>query len=188
MFNKKNIIAYYFIDQINERTISTISKFKNISLIYLNQNDPFLNLQDLINIKKFCNKNHIKFYISDNVRLAIKVGADGIYLTKNYNKMSHNFTYKKKFAILGSVHNQLEYYKKITQGCEKIFLSPIFYSEKYSINKTLGIIKFKLISKDWKNQAIPLSGINQSNIKKIYLVNKRELAFRSWKQKNPPNN
>ena len=102
--------------------------------------------------------------------------------------MSHNFTYKKGFAILGSVHNQLEYYKKITQGCEKIFLSPIFYNEKYSVNKTLGIIKFKLISKDWKNQAIPLSGINQSNIKKIYLVNKRELAFRSWKQKNPPNN
>jgi hypothetical protein len=36
MFNKKNLIAYYFIDQINERTISTISKFKNISLIYQN--------------------------------------------------------------------------------------------------------------------------------------------------------
>ena len=61
MFNKKNLIAYYFIDQINERTISTISKFKNISLIYLNQNDSFLNLEDLINIKKFCNKNRIKF-------------------------------------------------------------------------------------------------------------------------------
>ena len=181
MFNKKNIIAYYFIDQIIERTISTISKFKNISLIYLNQNDAFLNLQDLINIKKFCNKNHIKFYISDNVRLAIKVGADGIYLTKNYNKMSHNFTYKKGFAILGSVHNQLEYYKKITQGCEKIFLSPIFYNKKYSINKTLGIIKFRLISRDWKKLAIPLSGINQRNVKKVYLVNKRELAFKTWK-------
>ena len=181
MFNKKNLIAYYFIDQINERTISTISKFKNISLIYLNQNDSFLNLQDLINIKKFCNKNRIKFYISDNIRLAIKVRANGIYLTKNYTKMSHNFTYKKGFAILGSVHNQLEYYKKITQGCEKIFLSPIFYNKKYSINKTLGIIKFRLISRDWKKQAIPLSGINQSNIKKVYLVNQKELAFKTWK-------
>jgi thiamine-phosphate pyrophosphorylase len=181
MFNKKNLIAYYFIDQINERTISTISKFKNISLIYLNQNDTFLNLQDLINIKKFCNKNRIKFYISDNIRLAIKVRANGIYLTKNYTKMSHNFTYKKGFAILGSVHNQLEYYKKITQGCEKIFLSPIFYNKKYSINKTLGIIKFRLISRDWKKQAIPLSGINQSNIKKVYLVNQKELAFKTWK-------
>jgi thiamine-phosphate pyrophosphorylase len=181
MFNKKNLIAYYFIDQINERTISTISKFKNISLIYLNQNDTFLNLQDLINIKKFCNKNRIKFYISDNIRLAIKVRANGIYLTKNYTKMSHNFTYKKGFTILGSVHNQLEYYKKITQGCEKIFLSPIFYNKKYSINKTLGIIKFRLISREWKKQAIPLSGINQSNIKKVYLVNKKELAFKTWK-------
>lgn len=181
MFNKKNLVTYYFIDQINERTISTISKFKNISLIYINENDSFLNLHDLINIKKYCNKNHIKFYISDNIRLAIKVGADGIYLTKNYNKMSHNFTYKKGFAILGSVHNQLEYYKKITQKCEKIFLSPIFYNKKYSINKTLGIVKFKLISRDWKKQAIPLSGINQSNIKKVYLVNQKELAFKTWK-------
>jgi len=181
MFNKKNLIAYYFIDQINERTISTISKFKNISLIYLNGNDSLINLQDLINIKKYCNKNHIKFYISDNIQLAIKVGANGIYLTKNYNKMFHNFTYKKGFTILGSVHNQLEYYKKITQRCEKIFLSPIFYNKKYSINKTLGIIKFKLISKYWKKQAIPLSGINQRNIKKVYLVNKREVAFKTWK-------
>ena len=188
MFNKKILIAYYFIDQINERTISTISKFKNISLIYLNQNDSFLNLQDLINIKKYCKKNHIKFYISDNIRLAIKVGANGIYLTKNYTKMSHNFTYKKGFMILGSVHNQLEYYKKLLH---QVNTQQIFFpsnNKKYSINKTLGIIKFKLITKDWKNPAIPLSGINQSNINKVYLVNKKEFAFRSWKQKNPPNN
>jgi len=187
MFNKKNLIAYYFIDQINERTISTISKFKNISLIYLNQNDSFLNLQDLIDIKKYCNKNHIKFYISNNIRLAIKVKANGVYLTKNYNSMLHNFNCKKEFTILGSVHNQLEYYKKISQKCKKIFLSPIFYNEKYSLNKTLGIIKFKLITRDWKYKPIPLSGINQNNINRVYLVNKGEVAFKSWKQKNPPN-
>jgi hypothetical protein len=46
MFNKKNLTAYYFIDQINESTISTISKFNNISLIYLNQNDLSLNIED----------------------------------------------------------------------------------------------------------------------------------------------
>ena len=107
MFNKKNLIAYYFIDQINERTISTIFKFKNISLIYLNQNDSFLNLQDLINIKKFCNKNRIKFYISDNIRLAIKVGANGIYLTKNYNKMLH----KKSGLTYEVVRERYEHFR-----------------------------------------------------------------------------
>ena len=181
MFNKKNLTAYYFIDQINERTISTISKFKNISLIYLNQNDSFLNIQDLIDIKKFCNKNHIKFYITDNIRLAIKIGANGIYLTKNYNRILHNFNYKKEFMILGSVHNQLEYYKKRNQKCKKIFLSPIFYNKKYSINKTLGVIRFKLVSKDWKNDVIPLSGVNQRNIRKAALANKNFVAFRGWK-------
>jgi len=181
MFNKKNLKAYYFIDQINKSTISTISIFKSISLIYFNQNNSFSNIQDLINIKKFCNKNNLRFYVTDNIRLAIKIKANGVYLTKNYTGMLHNFNYKKEFLILGSVHNQLEYYKKNIQNCKKIFLSPIFYNKKYSINKILGVVKFKLISKDWKKEAIPLSGINQRNIKKAILANKTLIAFRSWK-------
>ena len=188
MFNKRNLTAYYFINEINESTISIISEFKNISLIYLNKNNTLLNLPDLTNIKRFCNKNNIKFYVTDNIRLAIKIGANGIYLSKDYNRMLHNFNYKKEFTILGSVHNQLEYYKKISQKCKKIFLSPIFYNKKYSLNKILGTIKFRLISRDWKYKAIPLSGINRNNINKVYLANKGELAFKSWKQKNPPNN
>ena len=181
MFNKKNIEAYYFIDQINKSTISTIFKFRNISLIYMSQNNSFSNIQDLIKIKEFSNKNNLKFYVTDNIRLAIKVKANGIYLTKNYNRMLHNYNCKKDFLILGSVHNQLEYYRKSIQNCKKFFLSPIFYNRKYSINKILGVIKFKIISKDWKDKAIPLSGINQRNIKQALLANKKQIAFRSWK-------
>lgn len=181
MFNKRNLTAYYFINEINESTISTISEFKNISLIYLNKNNTLLNLPDLTNIKKFCNKNNIKFYVTDNIRLAIKIGANGIYLTKDYNRMLHNFNYKKEFTILGSVHNQLEYYKKKNQKCKKFFLSPIYYNKKYSVNKILGVLKFKLISKDWKNDIIPLAGITGKNIKKVALVNRKYIAFGSWK-------
>jgi thiamine-phosphate pyrophosphorylase len=181
MFNKKNLEAFYFIDQINKSTISTIFKFRNISLIYMSQNNSFSNIQDLIKIKEFSNKNNLKFYVTDNIRLAIKVKANGIYLTKNYNRMLHNYNYKKNFLILGSVHNQLEYYRKSIQNCKKFFLSPIFFNKKYSINKILGVIKFKIISKDWKNKAIPLSGINQRNIKQAILANKKQIAFRSWK-------
>ena len=181
MFNKKNLEAFYFIDQINKSTISTIFKFRNISLIYMSQNNSFSNIQDLIKIKEFSNKNNLKFYVTDNIRLAIKVKANGIYLTKNYNRMLHNYSCKKDFLILGSVHNQLEYYRKSIQNCKKFFLSPIFYNRKYSINKILGVIKFKIISKDWKNEAIPLSGINQKNIKRAILANKKQIAFRGWK-------
>jgi thiamine-phosphate pyrophosphorylase len=181
MFNKRNLTAYYFVDQINESTISTISKFNNVSLIYLNQNESLYNIQDLINIKKFCNKKSIKFYITNNIRLAIKVGANGVYLTKSYNSMLHNFKFKKDFLILGSVHNQFEYYKKNIQNCKKIFFSPIFYNNKYSINKVLGVIRFKLIARNWKNEAIPLGGINQKNFNKASLVNKKFIGFKGWK-------
>jgi len=43
------------------------------------------------------------------------------------------------------------------------------------------VIKFKIITKDWKNEAIPLSGINQRNVKQAILANKKQIAFRSWK-------
>ena len=181
MFNKNNLEAYYFIDQINKSTISTIFKFRNISLIYMSQNNSFSNTHDLMKIKEFSNKNNLKFYVTDNIRLAIKFKANGIYLTKNYNRMLHNYNYKKDFLILGSVHNQLEYYRKSIQNCKKFFLSPIFFNKKYSINKILGVIKFKIITKDWKNEAIPLSGINQRNVKQAILANKKQIAFRSWK-------
>lgn len=181
MFNKRNLTAYYFINQMNESTISIISEFKNISLIYMNKKNSLFNLTDLINIKKFSNKNNIKFYVTDNIRLAIKIGANGIYLTKDYNRMLHNFNYKKKFTILGSVHNQLEYFKKKNQRCKKFFLSPIFYNKKYSINRILGVLKFKLISKEWKSDVIPLSGITYKNIKKINLLNNKYIAFSTWK-------
>jgi thiamine-phosphate pyrophosphorylase len=97
MFNKKNLEAYYFIDQINKSTISTILKFRNISLIYMSQDNSFSNIQDLMKIKEFSTKNNLKFYVTDNIRLAIKVKANGIYLTKNYNRMLHNYNYKKDF-------------------------------------------------------------------------------------------
>ena len=32
----------------------------------------------------------------------------------------------KNFTIIGSAHNQVEIKKKIEQGCEAIFLSPLF--------------------------------------------------------------
>lgn len=129
MFNKKNLEAYYFIDQINKSTISTIFKFRNISLIYMSQNNSFSNIQDLMKIKEFSTKNNLKFYVTDNIRLAIKVKANGIYLTKNYNRMLHNYNYKKDFLILGSVHNQLEYYRKASKIVKNFFYHQFFIIE-----------------------------------------------------------
>jgi hypothetical protein len=59
-------------------------------------------------------------------------------------------------------------------------LSPLFHNQKYSKNKILGPIKFNLITKNWKAEICALGGINQTNIKKINLLqNVTSIGFMS---------
>jgi hypothetical protein len=43
-------------------------------------------------------------------------------------------------------------------------------NKKYSINKILGVIKFNLISLNWKLKILALGGINEKNLKKLQLT------------------
>ena len=85
---------------------------------------------------------------------------------------------KKEFQIIGSVHNQREYFRKLKQNCYTIVLSPLFYTEKYSNNQILNILKFNQISREWKVNLCALGGINFRNIKKTRMIKIKSLAFR----------
>ncbi len=66
------------------------------------------------------------------------------------------------------VHNQNRIFYKKKQGCEGVFLSPVFYNKKYSvINYVINPLRFSLISKFWDIEKYALGGINKDNFKKI---------------------
>ena len=116
----------------------------------------------------FCKVKRIKFYISNNIKLAIKLGLDGAYIPSFNKKIIQNIYLKRKdFSIIGSAHNLVEIRIKEIQGVDKIFLSPIFNTKE----KTgLGIIKFNNLSSYSKTNIIALGGINKSNINKLKLT------------------
>jgi len=174
-----NIRFFFFTDSLNETIINNIYKFKNIAIIYKSNNPDTINNQKIINIKKFCIKNKILFFISDNIKLATKHNTNGLFISSS-NKKIYNFnSQKKNFYIIGSVHNTFEYYLKIRQKCEILMLSPIFFNKKYSINKILGIVRFNLISNLWKNKICALGGINLKNLNKIKMTKASSVAFLS---------
>jgi len=88
--------------------------------------------------------------------------------------------FKKDFLIIGTAHNQLEYYFKKRQNCKIIALYPIFYNPKFSKNKTLGPIKFNLISQFWNSNLCALGGINETNIKKINITKVSTIAYQRY--------
>ena len=123
----------------------------------------------ILNIKRTCQKQGRKFFLSNNLKLAIKLDLDGAYLpsfNKSINFIKSNF--KKKFTIIGSAHSVQEIKIKEQQGVELIFLSPLFKVNKN--NKFLNPIKFNLLAAKTKKKVIALGGINQSNFKKLNLV------------------
>lgn len=167
---------YFFTDKITDQIKSNILKFDNLSIIYKNSTNN-INLKELLNIKKFCQNCSIKFLVTDNYKLAIKLKADGLFISANNKNYIPYCEKKTKFEVIGSAHNQIEYYFKIQQKINQIFLSPIFRNNKYSVNKVLGLAKFNLLSLNWKTQICALGGVNLGNIKKIFLTKSVGVGF-----------
>ena len=171
--------VYIFIDDINDFICTNIKKISNIQIIY---NSHDFKSEKFIKIKNLCIKNKIKFYILDNYKLAIKNRLDGIIISHNNKTMKYfgnPLCKKQKLEIIGKAHSQAEYFIKVRQNCEKIMLSPIFETQKYSKNNILKIVKFNLISSNWWLEKIPLGGINTKNYKKLKMTKTKYFAASS---------
>ena len=90
-------------------------------------------------IKYFCKKKKIKFLLSNNFKLAIRLDLDGVYLPSFNKDFRHNnYLLKKEFIVLGSAHNLKEIKIKEKQGVKAIFISSVFRKK----GTYLGINKF----------------------------------------------
>jgi len=156
---------YYFISNYNRGEIAGLSK--KINIIYRNYKKP-IKEDDITNIKNECRKKGNKFFLSNNIKLAIKLKLDGIYIPSFNNSLNIKYKSINKFKIIGSAHNLREIRIKEMQGVSSIFLSPVFKINKRK--KYLGINKFNLLCKLSEKKIIALGGINIGNIKRLRLT------------------
>tara|TARA_Y100000996_G_scaffold46123_1_gene31824 strand:+ start:225 stop:749 length:525 start_codon:yes stop_codon:yes gene_type:complete len=167
--HKKN--KYYFINKFETNYID--NQDKQTIIIYRNYSLEKTNERLILKIKKYCKKKGLKFYLSNNIQVAIKLNLDGAYIP-SFNKSTKHLSYslKKNFKIVGSAHNLKQIRIKERQGVEKIFLSSLFKKNK----NYLGINKFKFISKLSNKSFIALGGISKKNINKLKLLKSLEFA------------
>ena len=157
---------FIFIDRYNNQIFENNSI--NIGIIYRNYNDANREIE-LNKIAKACKKKRYQLFVSNDIKLALKVRADGIYIP-SFNKTRKFINLEKKnLTILGSAHNQKEIREKISQKCRAIFLSPIFYIEKSK--KFLGLHQFNYLSYNNNINILALGGISENNIHKLKLLN-----------------
>jgi len=162
---------YYFINKFDTNNID--KQDKHTIIIFRNYNLKKVNESLVLKIRNYCRKRSIKFYLSNNIKLAIKLNLDGAYIP-SFNKSFNHLTYslKKNFDIVGSAHNLEEIKTKEIQKVKKIFLSSLFKKNK----NYLGINKFKLIKRLTKKNVVALGGISKKNVKKLLLTKNSEFA------------
>ena len=155
---------YYFINKFEPNHIKKLDK--DISIIYRNYNSP-INTNLLIKIRDFCKKNRRKFYLSNDIKLALKFNLNGAYLPSFNTDTNHlNYKIKTNFLLIGSAHNLREIRIKETQKVSQIFVSSLFKLEK----NYLGFYKFTNLSKLSKSKIIALGGISKKNLKRLSLL------------------
>ena len=166
---------YYFINKFDTNNIN--KQDKETTIIYRNYSTKTPDQTLILKIKRYCKKKSIKFYLSNNIRLAIKLNLDGAYIPAFNKSLKHlAYSYKKNFKIFGSAHNLKEIRTKEKQNVRKIFLSSLFKKNK----NFLGINRFKLLTKLTRRNVVVLGGISKDNKKKLSLLDQTDFAGISY--------
>ena len=156
---------YYFIEKFDKKILKNQSP--KTAIIYRNYTKK-INISEVLKLRKFCNKNKLRLFISNNFKLALKLNLHGAYIPSFNKSFYHlNFSLKKNFIIIGSAHNLREIRIKEKQKVDAIFLSSIFKKN----NNYLGLFKFLNLCSLSKKTVIALGGISHKNKKILNMFN-----------------
>ena len=181
IFKKK---YFLIIENINDINLSDIKRYNKFYIIYRN-NKNITNIKDLLRFRKNCRLKFIRFFVANNLKLATKLKADGVYLSSKNNDFKPLNIKKNNFYIIGSAHNFKEIYLKEKQNCKYIFLSKLFTVDYDKKSPTLGLIKFNKYNLCSRSKLIPLGGIKLSNLSKLKFINSEGFAILSELKKKP---
>ena len=173
--------TFIFLDKFDSQIFENNNT--NIGIIYRNYHNQSKE-GELVKIAKKCKRKRFKLYIANNIKLAIKMKANGIYIPA-FNKSGRFSNHEKRgLAIIGSAHNQREIQQKIMQNCSAIFLAPIFQVKKKK--DYLNIHKFNSLARSNKIDFLALGGISKDNIAKLKVLHIKGFGGISFFSKKKP--
>ncbi len=183
MFIIKN--KYFFIiESIKDIDLKNIKKKNKFSIIYRNNIDVESKFE-LLKFRKECKTKSIKFYVANDISLALDLNSDGLYLSAS-NKSFRALLSRRNLEIIGSAHNIREIDLKKKQGCDFILFSKLFLVNYDKKAPFLGVLKFNNFLK-LNKKLIPLGGINSNNLNSLNLVDSAGFALKSEIKKKPAN-
>ena len=172
---------FFYINELNDIQKENLNQLRNVNIIYRNYegNNYY---QNALKINRFCKKKNFKLFVSNDRQLAIKLRSYGLYLP-SFNNLDY-FT-QSNIKVIGSAHNEIEIREKIDQGCEEIFVSPIFNTKSHTEKVGRGLVFYRSLMHKYSKQIKihPLGGINQKNLGKIISSGSKGFSSKSMIEK-----
>jgi len=171
----KLLKKYYFINSLDTNNIK--NQDRQTAIIYRNYTSDKFDIDKILKLKNFLKKKGHKFILANNIKLALRLKLDGVYIpsfNKKYNHLSYSI--HPSFIIIGSAHNLKEIKIKELQKVQSIFISSLFKKNK----NYLGLNRFKIISTYTKKNIVALGGLSKKNLKKLKLTNISDFAGISY--------
>ena len=78
-FKKK---YFLIIENIKDIELKNIKIFNKFSIIYRNFSKP-AKIEELLRFRMICKRKKVDFYVSNNLKLAVNLKADGLYISAN---------------------------------------------------------------------------------------------------------
>ena len=181
VFKKK---YFLIIENTKEINLCNIKKRNKFIIIYRNT-VKLEKISTLKNFRRNCKAKNIKFFVANDISLALKLSSDGIYLSAKNSDYKYLNYRRKKFGVIGSAHNNMEIELKKKQGCDYVLLSRLFRVSYKPKMECLGIYKFNNLASNNKAMIVPLGGINLKNLNRLKDVKSETLAIFSEIKKKP---
>jgi len=102
MYTYHKVNKYFFLtDCINEKVKNKIINFKNLNIIYYNQEEikeKKIDIEKYNEVYIFCKKNKIPIYITNSIKSLLKLKANGVFITS-----------QNKYSIYPKIKNKIDY-------------------------------------------------------------------------------
>ncbi len=175
---------FFIIENIKDINLSNKKKTSKINIVYRSKKGNE-NISELNLFRRICKQKRVNFFTANNLALASKLKADGIYISAFNKDLSIKKLRNSKFKIIGSAHNFKELNIKILQGCKKIFFSRLFKTSYASKPEFFGTVRYNLLKLKFKYDLVPLGGIRLANLNKLKIINCDSFAILSELKKKP---
>ena len=125
-----------------------------------------------------CRRRGIALIVANDVRLCLRVGADGIHLAEKTLSAGHRRLlstrrrWRRRIAITASAHSEHAVLNACTLGVDAILIAPIFATGSHPGSPSLGTIRFAALVEHSKRHAgdriiVALGGVTSQNANRL---------------------